>query len=143
MTQKNNGSIGTDLLKSLYTNPEITQKNPQPYYIVHKDTMKTFLHENKGSLSIVDRFLTILVSFITILLTYFTSNFKETEVFGLDGSQIKGCFLCLLIVFGVYLVYLIYELIRTRHMRDVDSLCSMLEKRVTVLTQTDNKTPGV
>ena len=45
MTQKNNGSIGTDLLKSLYTNPEITQKNPQPYYIVHKDTMKTFLHE--------------------------------------------------------------------------------------------------
>ena len=75
MTQKNNGSIGTDLLKSLYTNPEITQKNPQPYYIVHKDTMKTFLHENKGSLSIVDRFLTILVSFIIQLNIFILLSF--------------------------------------------------------------------
>lgn len=141
MPPKNSGSIGTDILQSIYTNSENTAKNPQPFYVVHKDTMKTFLYENKSALSIIDRLLTIGVTFITIVITYFTSNFKDTEIFGLEGTQIKGVFLCLSIGFGVYLIYLIVALIKTWNKRNVDGLCEILEKRVTVLFQTDKKSP--
>lgn len=141
MSPKDSGSLGTDVIKSIYTNSENTEKNPQPLYIVHKDTMKSFLYENKNALSIVDRLLTVGVTFITIIITYFTSNFKDTKVFGLDGSQVKGVFLCLSIGFGVYLIYLIYTLFNTWNRRNVDGLCEILEKRVTVLFQTNKKLP--
>ena len=77
----------------------------------------------------------------TDIITYFTSNFKDTNVFGLDGSQVKGVFLCLSIGFGVYLIYLIYTLFNTWNRRNVDGLCEILEKRVTVLFQTNKKLP--
>ena len=137
MSPKDSGSLGTDVIKSIYTNSENTEKNPQPLYIVHKDTMKSFLYENKNALSIVDRLLTVGVTFITIIITYF----KDTNVFGLDGSQVKGVFLCLSIGFGVYLIYLIYTLFNTWNRRNVDGLCEILEKRVTVLFQTNKKLP--
>lgn len=139
MTQKTDGSIETKIIQSIYTNSGNIAKNPQPYYVIHKDTMKTFLYENRSALSIFDRLLTICVTFITIVITYCTSNFENTVIFGLEGTQIKGVFLCLSIVFGAYMIYLIYSLKKTWERRNVDGLCEILEKRVTVLFQTDKK----
>ena len=107
--KQSKNKIGTEFLQNLYSDVSLETKDPQPYYIVHKDTFKTFLYEHKDSLSYGDKALSFLGIDISILVSLFTCDFKtwtgkENKIL-VDGKTIQGFFICCALVIGIFFVY--------------------------------------
>ena len=137
---KNN--IGTDFLHNLYSEVSLETKDPQPYYIVHKDTFKTFLYEHKDSLNYGDKALGFLGIEVSIIVSLLTCSFndvigKESKII-VEGNTIQGFFLCSALVIGGFLLYYGIKWLCNIKKSSINYMCDELEKKSSLLVGKNN-----
>lgn len=135
-------NIGTDFLHNLYSEVSLETKDPQPYYIVHKDTFKTFLYEHKESLNYGDKTLGFLGIEVSIIVSLLTCSFndvvgKESKII-VEGNTIQGFFLCSALVIGVFLLYYGIKWLFNIKKSSINYMCSELEKKSSLLVGKNN-----
>lgn len=102
-TETNKKHIGLDYLTDIYTDSEIETENPQPLYILYKDTIKTFLYEKLDDLKKGGLVWGYIGAEITIIATLLTT--EPSGVWIISGKTIKGVFLALALLLG-FLIWL-------------------------------------
>lgn len=135
-------NIGTDFLHNLYSEVSLETKDPQPYYIVHKDTFKTFLYEHKESLNYGDKALVFLGIEVSIIVSLLTCSFndvvgKESKII-VEGNTIQGFFLCSALVIGIFLLYYGIKWLFNIKKSSINYMCSELEKKSSLLVGKNN-----
>jgi len=124
-------NIGTAFLNNIYAEPKLVNENPRPFYIIHKDTCKTFLYEMKDKLSIFDRLLGVLGMEFTLIITLFTATFSDYKI--IKADSIRGVFITFAIILGVYLIYLVFKNFTNINKLSVNQLCEELGNRSTII----------
>jgi hypothetical protein len=134
---ENNGNIGLEYVNTLYNEAELVTEEPQPIYILHKDTIKTFLHEKREVLSIFDRMLAIIGVLLTVIVTLFSATFND--FLGLPGNVMQGIFIVSTIFLSIWLLITIIKIIKNIKSISIDNLCKDLGKRGTIIKPTKNR----
>ncbi|MBR4823889.1 MAG: hypothetical protein IKZ86_03760 [Spirochaetaceae bacterium] len=134
--------IGTDFLHNLYSDISLETKDPQPYYIVHKDTFKTFLYEHKDSLNYGDKALSFLGIEVSVIVSLFTCDFKnllgnDNKII-VDGKTIQGVFICSALVIGGFFLYYGIKWLYNVKKTSINYMCSELEKKSSLLIGKNN-----
>lgn len=140
--KQNKNNIATGFFENLYSDVSLETKDPQPYYIIHKDTFKTFLYEHKDSLNYGDKVLSFLGIDISILVSLFTCDFRnwignEDKIL-VDGKTIQGFFICCALVIGIFFVYYGIKWICNFKKSSINFMCSELEEKSSLLIGKNN-----
>jgi hypothetical protein len=130
-TQSEQINIGSAFLNDIYAEPKLINENPQPFYIVHKDTCKTFLYEMKDKFSLFDRFLAVIGVEFTLIITLVTATFSDFQI--IKGDTIRGVFISFALLVGLYLLYLGFKNIANINKMSVNKLCDDLGKLSTII----------
>lgn len=120
-------NIGLDYLTDLYRETNLETRDPQPLFILHRDTIRTFLHEKIAWFGLYAKLLGFIGVEIPILAAIFTSTFHDTG--GISANLIGGVFVAFAILFGIQIVFdgIRYWNIRAR--ASVDQLTDELGSR--------------
>ena len=125
------GNFGVTFLNSLFNNAKLVTKQPQPIYILHRDTIKTFMHEHRRLLSLTDRLLSLIGVEISIVLTLLTASFFV--VFGIPSDTVKGIFISFAIGIGAWLLITLFQYLKERKNLSIDKIVDDLGKQGTVI----------
>lgn len=134
-------NIAYDYVTNLYRNTTVVTDDPQPLFVLPRDTIRTFLHEKMSLFGIQSKLAGLVGVAVAIGVALATTE-KWRGLWLIDGSVVQAAFiLCFL---GVALVTLITanRWRRERQNLNVDSLTDDLGSRGgrTVLTKEDSET---
>lgn len=94
-------SVADDVVKQLYSGCDLTVQERQPVYLLHRDTIRAFLHEKFGHIAAESRCLAFLGIEISLVATLLTATFQD--VGWLKGPVIQGTFIAFAIIVGILL----------------------------------------
>lgn len=123
----NTPNIGLDYLTNIYQNTTIETKDPQPIYILHRDTIRTFLHEKVNLLGIEARTLGLLGVEVSLIAALATATFHD--FWFLKANVICAAFFLAFLGIGGLLARSSVAWWRTREDRSVDALTDQLGYR--------------
>lgn len=137
MATKNskNSGIALDFVNGLYSNTEIETKDPQPLFILHRDTIRTFLHEKRLSFGLEARVLGWFGIGITLIITLCTANFKDLFCGGdgthplLPGDTLQGIFFTFTLIIMAMFLFDGFRWLSAYEHLSVDYLTEDLGKR--------------
>ena len=142
MVEGNNQGIdiGMEFLKNIYTNTDIETKEAQPIFMIHRDTVKSFLHEKIAYFGIYNRVVGYIGIEISLVISLLTASFTDT--LGIKGTLIQGIFVVFALIFGCLAVKDGLYLIKNRKKITVDELTNELGSRGSIIKPSekcDNK----
>lgn len=132
--------IGAEVAKGMYSDVKFEHKEVQPIYVLHRDTVRTFLHEKLSLFEQQGKLLGLLGIEVSLVASLVTATFNDWK--GIKGSLIEASFFVFSLICGYYSIR---ELIRWFNYRDsltVDSLSNELGERGSVIQPSAPKTPG-
>jgi len=119
--------IGSELVKKLYANASFQTKEVQPYYILHRDTIKSFFYEIYDRFGIGSRILGyagILATLFTVICTATFSTF-----YGIDGKIILGIMICLSFLVAALMIKDFIKFKKCKGKLSVDNLVDELSSK--------------
>lgn len=128
-------NIGHDVLNNMYTNMSMETKDPQPLFILYRDTIRTFLHEKSGVLGAEGRVLGFFGVELTLIATLVTCTFNN--FIGIDGAVIEGAFLTFAIIIGFYLLKEVRNLILLLNRNGINEMVDELGGRGSIIRSVD------
>ena len=131
MENNNSSNLGLDYLKGLYTNTTLVTKEPQPFYILARDTIKAFLHEKLNLLNKKSLFLTYLGVEVTIIAALLTSSFKD--FWFVKANIVQGTFVAFSIIFGFFTIKSGISSLKYLNSLKVDNLTKELGEKGTII----------
>jgi hypothetical protein len=131
MENSKNSNFGIDYLKGLYTNTTLVTKEPQPFYILARDTIKSFLHEKLDLLRQRSMFVTYLGVEITLIAALLTSSFKD--FWFIKANIIQGTFIAFSLIIGFFMIKSAITSLRNFKSLKVDSLTNDLGEKGTII----------
>lgn len=143
--EKSDVNIGLEYVKNIYTDTSIETMEAQPIYILHRDTIKSFIHEKVNLFGLEGKILGLLGIEVTIITTLLTATFNDWDVIGgrvIKGSDIRGTFNAFAIIFFIWTIYEVWNWVRHSSDLDVDSLVSNLGSRGSVIKPNQEKNGG-
>lgn len=120
-------NIGMDYLTDIYRETTVETKDPQPIYILHRDTIRTFLHEKIAMLGVEGKLLGLLGVEATVLATLATATFHE--MWHVPGDVVCAAFLLVALWAGVYIALNTVRWWKTKVYSSVDALTDELGAR--------------
>ena len=128
--ENNNGSnIGLEYYKNLYKNTKVKTRDPQPIYILARDTIRTFLHEKKDLLGLRARVLGLIGIEITLISALATAQFSS--FWKLGSHIVLGLFTAFTLIVGLCILASVLTWIRHFSDTNIDSLADDLGSRGT------------
>jgi len=133
-TRKQPSNIALDVLTNVYQNTTLQTGAPQPFYILHRDTIRNFLHEKMGVFGLQARALGLLGIEASLIVALATATFHD--LWFLKGDVIGAAFVIAAIIIAILLLTDMVALWRTRKERSVDVLTDQLGKQGTSIAPT-------
>jgi hypothetical protein len=127
-------NIGAEFAQSLYADAKLVTNEIQPYFLLHKDTVRTFLHEKIDVLSNRCQFLGFIGIEISVLAALFTANFQDWH--GFKGSTIEATFFISSVIFGGLAIFTGIKWLLSIKGSSVNALTDELGKRGVVIAST-------
>lgn len=124
---KNNPNIGASLLTDLYEEATVETKDPQPIYVLQRDTIRSFLHEKLGLFGLRERVLAWAGIELTLVASLVTADFRG--FMGLSGPVVQGGFYVFAVIVGILLASDGWKCLSIRKACTVDALTSDLGLR--------------
>jgi hypothetical protein len=125
------GKIDTNFIGNLYTDVELITEDPQPIYILYRDTIKSFIQEKIDILGIQAKAFGLLGIEVTIITTLLTAKFED---FGLIKANIfQGTFIAFSIILGFYIIVSIKDWWKNRKLISIDYMINELGRRGSML----------
>ncbi|HEU0188414.1 MAG TPA: hypothetical protein VFQ97_00285, partial [Gallionella sp.] len=75
--EKNGIDIGAQFASGIYSNAKLVTNEVQPYFILHKDTIKTFLHEKIELLASQGKLLGLIGIEVSLIASLVTATFND------------------------------------------------------------------
>lgn len=126
--------IGIEFVKELYTDCKLETNEPQPIFLIYKDTIKTFLHEKIVHLALDAKILGLIGIEISILAALFTATFND--VLNIKGELINALFIAFFFVLGFFLFRDVKRWWQNRKSLTVDALTDELGRRGSIIKST-------
>lgn len=130
--------IGLEFVKELYLDCKLEPNEPQPIFLIYKDTIKTFLHEKIGHLALNAKILGLIGIEISILAALFTATFND--VWQIKGEMIQALFIVLFFVLGFFLARDFKRWWQNRNSLTVDALTDELGRRASIIKSSGRPT---
>ena len=124
-------NIGLDYVTNIYSDAEIETENPQPLYILHKDTIKSFLSEKMDELNKTGLLWGYIGIELTIAITLLTTDVKG--IWLISGQLIKGTLVAFSGIVGFLIVKNIEHIKNPKNEVKMESLVCELGKRGTIV----------
>jgi hypothetical protein len=133
--------IGREYLNNLYTKTNIETKEAQPIYILHRDTIKSFVHEKLHLFGIEGKLFGLIGVEVTIITSLLTATFNDWN--GIKGNLIQGTFVAFAIIFAVWTLKVFFVWFAQHKNCTVDALIEELGGRGSVIKSNPEKTREV
>ena len=130
-----NVDIGAAVTKGIYANVTFEHKEVQPIYVLHRDTVRTFLHEKLAKFEQKGKLLGLIGIELSLLASLVTATFNDWK--GLKGSVIEGAFIVFSVVGAYYCFIEAIRWYRDKSNLSVDALASELGSRGSVIQPSD------
>jgi len=95
-------TVGDDVIRSLYSNFDLAVQEPQPLLVLHRDTVRSFLHEKLSILVSESRLLAYFGIEASLISALATSTFSDLWV--IKATLIQGTFSAFSIIIGLLLI---------------------------------------
>ncbi len=138
--EKSSPDIGIEVAKGIYSNVVFEHREVQPIYLLHRDTVRTFLHEKLALFEHKGKLLGLVGIEVSLVASLVTATFNDWK--GIKGSVIEAAFWVTTLV-GIY--YLLKELsvwYRNRNGLSVDALAQDLGSRGSVIKPSQSEHGG-
>jgi hypothetical protein len=135
--EKSTIDIAVEISKAIYSNVKFEHRGVQPIYVLHRDTVQTFLHEKLGLFEQQGKLLGLWGIEVSLIASLVTATFNDW--LGIKGAVIEASFWVVSIICGYHIVR---ESIRWRKYRDtlsVDALSNELGGRGSVIQPNEQK----
>ena len=134
---ENQSNIGLEFIKNLYTDTTLETKEPQPFYILQRDTIRTFLHEKIDLLRIQAKFIGLIGIELTLIISLLTTTFKD--IWKINANIIQGLFIAFALIIVVYLAKSFTKWLGVYKTLNVDWLSKDLGERGTIIKSAKKK----
>lgn len=138
--EKSPPDIGLEVTRGIYANVTFEHHEVQPIYILHRDTIRTFLHEKLGLFEERGKLLGLLGIEVSLVASLVTATFNDWR--GISGSLIEASFFVATLVCGYYTLRSVHKWLRYRKAIGVDSLAEELGARGSVIKPSEQKGVG-
>lgn len=135
-SEKPSIDVGVEVAQGIYANAKFETREVQPIYLLHRDTVRTFLHEKISVFSQQGRLLGLAGVEVSLVAALFTATFNDWH--GIHGSLIEACFFVCSVIFGIWCIVELVRWLKVRSSLNVDALTNDLGKRGSVI-QPDTK----
>ncbi|MFH1872791.1 MAG: hypothetical protein ABIK82_16420 [Pseudomonadota bacterium] len=132
--------VGAEFAKGIYSNAKLVTNEVQPYFILHKDTIRTFLHEKMALLASQGKLLGLIGIEISLIASLVTATFNEWH--GIKGPTIEAAFFLSTIAFGILSVKEFLLWMKSQSSCTVDALTTELGKRGAVIESKSGEIDG-
>lgn len=133
-------NIGAEFAQSLYADAKLVTNEVQPYYLLHKDTIRNFLHEKIEILNNRGQVIAYGGIEVSIVATIFTATFNDWH--GIKGSIIEGSFFLSSFIFGLLTIIAGFRWISTLKGSSVNALTDELGQRGVIIASNKCPTPS-
>ena len=140
MNEKPIINIGAEFARSIYSDVKFEHREVQPIFVLHRDTIRTFLHEKLSLFQQQGKFLGLLGIEVSLIVSLVTATFNDWK--GIKGSVIEASFFVFSIRCGYYTLRESIRWFGNRNSLSVDSLSNELGGRGSVIRPNDQQTPG-
>lgn len=123
--------IGAEVAKGIYSNAKFEHREIQPIYVLHRDTIRTFLHEKLGLFQQQGKLLGLLGIEVSLIASLVTATFNDWK--GINGNIIEASFLVFSLICGYCTVSETVQWLRYRDALNVDTLSNELGSRGSVI----------
>jgi hypothetical protein len=123
--------VGAEVANSIYANSRFEHYGVQPIYVLHRDTIRTFLHEKIGAFERKGRILGLAGIEVSLVASLVTATFNDWR--GIKGAYIEATFTVLVLVCALYLVRDVWAWLMERASLQVDVLAEDLGHRGSVI----------
>jgi hypothetical protein len=123
--------IGAEVAKGIYSNAKLEHREVQPIYLLHRDTIRTFLHEKVGLFEQKGKLLGLLGIEVSLIASLVTATFNDWK--GIKGNVIEASFLVFSLLCGFYTVRESIRWLKYRNTLSVDALSHELGGRGSVI----------
>lgn len=137
---KTSFDIGSEVTRGIYSNVTFEHHEVQPIYILHRDSIRTFLHEKLGLFEERGKLLGLVGIEVSLIASLVTATFNDW--YGLRGSFIEASFFIASLVCGVYTVRSLLKWFKYRESIGVDSLADELGGRGSVIKPSEQNGVG-
>lgn len=100
--QQSGITVGDDVVRRLYSNCDLAVKETQPLLVLHRDTVRSFLHEKLSLLVSESRLLAYFGIEASLISALATATFSDLWV--IKASLIQGTFSAFSIIIGLLLI---------------------------------------
>lgn len=132
--------IGAEFAKGIYSNAKLVTNEVQPYFILHKDTIRTFLHEKVALLASQGKLLGLIGIEVSLIASLVTATFNEWH--GIKGPTIEAAFFLSTVIAGVLTVKEFLLWLQSKSSCTVDALTIELGKRGAVIESKQGESDG-
>ena len=129
--------IGAEVAKGIYSNVKFEHREVQPIYVLHRDTIRTFLHEKLGLFEQQGKLLGLFGIEVSLIASLVTATFNDWK--GIKGNVIEASFLVFSLICGYYTVRESIRWLRYRDTLSVDTLSNELGGRGSVIQPNEQK----
>ena len=130
-------NIGETITKSIYSNVKFEHLEVQPIYVLHRDTIQTFLHEKLGLFEQQGKLLGLLGIEVSLIASLVTATFNDWK--GIKGNVIEASFLVFSLICGYSIVRESIRWLKYRVTLNVDKLSTELGGRGSVIQPNEQK----
>jgi len=135
--EKPNIDIGVEVAKGIYSDVRFEHREVQPIYVLHRDTVRTFLHEKLGLFGQQGHFLGLFGIEVSLIASLVTATFNDWK--GIKGSVIEASFLVSSVICGCYTAREFFRWIKYRETLKVDLLSNELGGRGSVIQPSEQR----
>lgn len=139
-TEKPTIDIGAEVAKGMYADAKFEHQEIQPIYILHRDTIRTFLHEKLSLFEQQGKLLGLAGIEVSLVASLVTATFNDWK--GIKGGLIEASFLVFSLICGFYLIRELIRWLKYRDSLSVDNLSNELGRRGSVIQPNDQKSTG-
>ena len=141
-SEKPSIDIGAEITKGISYNATFVHRDVQPIYVLHRDTIRTFLHEKLDLFDQQGKLLGLLGIEVSLIASLVTATFNDWK--GIKGNVIEASFLVFSLICGCYTVREAIRWLKYRDTLSVDALSNELGGRGSVIQPNEQKaTPAV
>ena len=120
-------NIGTEVVQELYAVSELQTAKPQPIYLLHRDTISTFIHEKMALFGLDARILGVGGIELSLVAALCTAEFQDRWI--LKAALIQALFITFAVVLAAFLLRDVNRWLQCRKELNVDSLTTDLGSR--------------
>lgn len=128
--------VGAAVANGIYSDVKIVHNQVQPFFILHKDSIRNFFHEKYRIFEMQGRLLGLVGITLSLIASLLTATFNDWH--GIKGSLIEACFVVSTVISTLFTLKDFSDWWKNKGNMSVDQLSDELGRRGSVI-QPENK----